>query len=203
MFFGIQCWSFRLYIETMEEIKVRCSWCGTDPLYVEYHDEEWGKPVYDDKTLFEFLILEGAQAGLSWITVLKRREGYRKAFADFDVKKVAAFDENDVARLLNDPGIIRNKLKVNSAIRNAQLFIEIQQEHGSFSDFMWGFLPNKAPIQNQIHGMEDVPARTEISDSISKDMKKRGFKFFGSTICYAHMQATGMVNDHHLDCIAR
>ncbi|MFP5079342.1 DNA-3-methyladenine glycosylase I [Pedobacter sp. JCM 36344] len=187
----------------MEEIKVRCSWCGTDPLYVEYHDEEWGKPVYDDKTLFEFLILEGAQAGLSWITVLKRREGYRKAFADFDVKKVAAFDENDVARLLNDPGIIRNKLKVNSAIRNAQLFIEIQQEHGSFSDFMWGFLPNKAPIQNQIHGMEDVPARTEISDSISKDMKKRGFKFFGSTICYAHMQATGMVNDHHLDCIAR
>lgn len=187
----------------MEETKVRCSWCGTDPLYVEYHDEEWGKPVYDDKTLFEFLILEGAQAGLSWITVLKRREGYRKAFADFDVKKVAAFDENDVARLLNDPGIIRNKLKVNSAIRNAQLFIEIQQEYGSFSNFMWGFLPNKAPIQNQIYGMQDVPARTEISDSISKDMKKRGFKFFGSTICYAHMQATGMVNDHHLDCIAR
>ncbi|MBC7567298.1 MAG: DNA-3-methyladenine glycosylase I [Pedobacter sp.] len=187
----------------MEETKVRCSWCGTDPLYVEYHDEEWGKPVYDDKTLFEFLILEGAQAGLSWITVLKRREGYRKAFADFDVKKVAAFDENDVARLLNDPGIIRNKLKVNSAIRNAQLFIEVQQEYGSFSNFMWGFLPNKAPIQNQIYGMQDVPARTEISDSISKDMKKRGFKFFGSTICYAHMQATGMVNDHHLDCIAR
>lgn len=189
--------------EIAEDTKVRCSWCGTDPLYVKYHDEEWGKPVYDDKTLFEFLILEGAQAGLSWITILRRRETYRKAFADFDVEKVAAFDEKDVARLLDDPGIIRNKLKVNSAIRNAQLFIEIQKEYGSFSDFMWGFLPDKKPIENKVHGMGDIPARTEISDAISKDMKKRGFKFFGTTICYAHMQATGMVNDHRLDCIAR
>jgi DNA-3-methyladenine glycosylase I len=189
--------------EIAEDTQVRCSWCGTDPLYVKYHDEEWGKPVYDDKTLFEFLILEGAQAGLSWITILRRRETYRKAFADFDVEKVAAFDEKDVARLLADPGIIRNKLKVNSAIRNAQLFLEIQKEYGSFSDFMWGFLPDKKPLQNEIHGMGDIPARTEISDAISKDMKKRGFKFFGTTICYAHMQATGMVNDHRLDCIAR
>jgi DNA-3-methyladenine glycosylase I len=189
--------------EIAEDTQVRCSWCGTDPLYVKYHDEEWGKPVYDDKTLFEFLILEGAQAGLSWITILRRRETYRKAFADFDVEKVAAFDEKDVARLLDDPGIIRNKLKVNSAIRNAQLFLEIQKEYGSFSDFMWGFLPDKKPLQNEIHGMGDILARTEISDAISKDMKKRGFKFFGTTICYAHMQATGMVNDHRLDCIAR
>ncbi|MHA4893870.1 DNA-3-methyladenine glycosylase I [Pedobacter sp. PWIIR3] len=182
---------------------VRCSWCGSDPLYIKYHDEEWGKPVYDDKTLFEFLILEGAQAGLSWITVLKRRDGYRNAFADFDVEKVAAFDENDVERLMNDPGIIRNRLKVNSAINNAKLFIQIQKEYGSFSDFMWGFLPDKKPIQNQVRSMGDIPARTEISDAIAKDMKKRGFKFFGTTICYAHMQATGMVNDHRIDCIAR
>ena len=191
----------------MEELKekaaIRCSWCGSDPLYMKYHDEEWGKPVYDDKTLFEFLILEGAQAGLSWITILRRRETYRKAFADFDVEKVAAFNEDDVARLLNDPGIIRNKLKVNSAIKNAQLVLEIQKEFGSLSDFMWGFLPDKQPIQNEVHSMGDIPARTEISDAMSKDMKKRGFKFFGTTICYAHMQATGMVNDHRLDCIAR
>ena len=182
---------------------IRCDWCSTDPLYVKYHDEEWGKPVYDDKILFEFLILEGAQAGLSWITILRRREGYRKAFADFDAKKVAAFDESDVARLLNYSGIIRNRLKVNSAIKNAQLFLEIQKEYGSFSNFMWSFLPNKKPIQNSIKSMKDIPARTELSDAISKDMKKRGFKFFGTTICYAHMQATGMVNDHRLDCICR
>ncbi len=186
----------------MENI-IRCGWCGTDPLYVKYHDEEWGKPVYDDKTLFEFLILEGAQAGLSWITILRRREGYRKAFADFEVEKVAAFDEQDVARLMNDAGIIRNKLKVNAAISNAKLFMQIQKEYGTFSDFMWGFLPNKKPIQNDVHSMADVQARTEISDAISKDMKKRGFKFFGTTICYAHMQATGMVNDHLVNCISR
>jgi DNA-3-methyladenine glycosylase I len=182
---------------------IRCDWCGTDPLYVKYHDEEWGKPVYDDKILFEFLILEGAQAGLSWITILRRREGYRKAFADFEVNKVAAFDESDVERLMNDPGIIRNKLKVNAAISNARLFIDIQQEFGSFADYMWGFLPDKKPIQNEVRKMGDVPARTEISDAISKDMKKRGFKFFGTTICYAHMQATGMVNDHKIGCISR
>lgn len=182
---------------------IRCSWAGSDPLYVKYHDEEWGKPVYDDKTLFEFLILEGAQAGLSWITILRRRENYRKAFANFDVKKVAAFDDKDVERLMNDAGIIRNKLKVNGAITNAKLFLNIQQEFGSFSKYIWGFLPDGKPISNHIEKMSDVPARTELSDKISKDMKKRGFKFFGTTICYAHMQATGMVNDHLLNCCAR
>ncbi|RZK82640.1 MAG: DNA-3-methyladenine glycosylase I [Pedobacter sp.] len=186
----------------MKEI-IRCDWCGTDPLYVQYHDEEWGKPVYEDKLLFEFLILEGAQAGLSWITILKRRDGYRKAFADFDVQKVASFDEADVERLMKNPLIIRNRLKVNSAIKNAQLFIEIQKEFGSFSNFMWGFLPCKKPIQNKIRSMSDIPGSTEISNAISKNMKKRGFKFFGTTICYAYMQATGMVNDHRLDCIKR
>lgn len=186
----------------MSEI-IRCGWCGADPLYVKYHDEEWGKPVYDEQTLFEFLILEGAQAGLSWITILKRRAGYKAAFADFDVQKVAAFTEADEERLMNDAGIIRNKLKVKAAITNARLFIEIQKEFGSFSDFIWGFLPDKKPIVNVVKSLADVPARTEISDAISKDMKKRGFKFFGTTICYAHMQATGMVNDHIEGCISK
>ncbi|ALL04170.1 DNA-3-methyladenine glycosylase [Pedobacter sp. PACM 27299] len=186
----------------MSEI-IRCGWCGTDPLYVKYHDEEWGKPVYDDQTLFEFLILEGAQAGLSWITILKRRAGYKAAFADFDVQKVAAFTEVDEERLMNDPGIIRNRLKVKAAINNARLFIEIQKEFGSFSDFIWGFIPGKKPIVNVVKSLSEVPARTEISDAISKDMKKRGFKFFGTTICYAHMQATGMVNDHVTGCISK
>ncbi|MDB5013561.1 MAG: DNA-3-methyladenine glycosylase [Daejeonella sp.] len=181
----------------------RCSWCGTDPLYIKYHDEEWGKPVYDDQILFEFLILEGAQAGLSWITILRRRENYRKAFANFDVHKVANFNEGDVERLMADAGIIRNKLKVAAAITNAKLFIEIQKEFGSFSNYIWGFLPDGKPIMNEYIDHHNAPARTEISDAISKDMKKRGFKFFGTTICYAHMQATGMVNDHLLDCIAR
>lgn len=184
------------------EVK-RCGWCGTDPLYIKYHDEEWGKPVHDDQVLFEFLILEGAQAGLSWITILRRREGYRAAFADFDVQKVAAFTEADAERLMNDTGIIRNKLKVNSAIKNAQLFIAIQKEFGSFSNYIWGFLPNRKPVVNHFKSLAEVPARTEISDAISGDMKKRGFKFFGTTICYAHMQATGMVNDHIEGCIAR
>lgn len=187
----------------MEEELKRCSWCGSDPLYIKYHDEEWGKPVRDDRILFEFLILEGAQAGLSWITILRRREGYRKAFAGFDVHKVAAFDAGDVERLMNDPGIIRNKLKVNAAIGNAGLFIGIQKEFGSFADYLWGFMPGKEPLNNKVKTMTDVPARTEISDAISKDMKKRGFKFFGTTICYAHMQATGMVNDHIEGCIAK
>jgi len=187
----------------MEVQLKRCSWCGSDPLYIKYHDEEWGKPVRDDRILFEFLILEGAQAGLSWITILRRREGYRKAFAGFDVHKVAAFDAGDVERLMNDPGIIRNKLKVNAAIGNAGLFIGIQKEFGSFADYLWGFMPGKEPLNNKVKTMADVPARTEISDAISKDMKKRGFKFFGTTICYAHMQATGMVNDHIEGCIAK
>ncbi|WP_293311018.1 DNA-3-methyladenine glycosylase I [Pedobacter sp. UBA5917] len=186
-----------------KDSKIRCSWATSDPLYIKYHDEEWGKPVYDDKILFEFLILEGAQAGLSWITILRRRENYRKAFAGFDVKKVAAFTEKDVERLMNDEGIIRNRLKVNSAITNAKLFIEIQKEFDSFSKYMWSFVPDGKPIQNRIEKMGDVPPRTELSDRISKDMKKRGFKFFGTTICYAHMQATGMVNDHLLNCCAR
>lgn len=181
----------------------RCGWCGTDPLYTKYHDEEWGKPVYDDRILFEFMILEGAQAGLSWITILRRREGYRAAFADFDVYKVAAFTEADAERLMNDTGIIRNKLKVNSAIKNAQLFIDIQKEFGSFAKYIWGFLPDQKPIINNFKSLNEVPARTDISDAISNDMKKRGFKFFGTTICYAHMQATGMVNDHIEGCIAR
>ena len=189
-------------LKTLDSL-IRCSWAGSDPLYQKYHDEEWGKPVYDDKILFEFLILEGAQAGLSWITILRRRENYRKAFANFEVREVVAFDEEDVDILMNDVGIIRNKLKVNGAITNAKLFIEIQKEFGTFSNYLWRFMPGEEPLQNQIVTMSDVPAQTEISDAISKDMKKRGFKFFGTTICYAFMQATGMVNDHLLDCCAR
>ena len=175
----------------------RCLWAGTDPLYIKYHDEEWGKEVHDDKKLFEFLILESAQAGLSWITILRRREGYRKAFADFDVEKVAAFDDKDVERLLNDTGIIRNRLKVLSAIKNAKLFMEVQKEFGSFDKYLYSFMPGGNPVNN-FSG--NTPASTPISDAISKDMKKRGFTFFGTTICYAHMQATGMVNDHLPDC---
>lgn len=181
----------------------RCGWCGVDPLYTQYHDEEWGKPVYDDHLLFEFLILEGAQAGLSWITILRRRESYRKAFANFEVAQVAAFTEADFDRLMGDPGIIRNKLKVRGAITNARLFIEVQKEFGSFSSYLWAFMPNQQPIVNNFKSLQEVPARTDISDAISKDMKKRGFKFFGTTICYAHMQATGLVNDHIEGCIAR
>ena len=187
----------------MEEEKKRCHWCGTDPLYIKYHDEEWGKPVYDDKTLFEFLILEGAQAGLSWITILRRRENYRKAFADFDVKKVAIFDEQDVERLMQDVGIIRNGLKIKGAINNALRFMEVQKEFGSFSNYIWAFMPDGKPLLNQVKKSSDLPASTALSDKISKDMKKRGFKFFGTTICYAHMQATGMVNDHIMGCIAK
>lgn len=183
--------------------RIRCSWCGTDPLYTKYHDEEWGKPVYDDKVLFEFLLLESAQAGLSWLTILRRREGYRQAFADFEVQKVAAFTEEDVERLMQDTGIIRNRLKIKAAIGNAQLFIQLQQEYGSFANYIWGFLPEGKPIVNPVLQRSDVPARTELSDAISKDMKKRGFKFFGTTICYAFMQATGMVNDHYTECFCK
>ena len=182
---------------------IRCRWCGTDPLYVKYHDKEWGKPVFDDRLLFEFLILESAQAGLSWITILRKRENYRKAFADFDVQKIAAFTIKDVDRLLQDSGIIRNRLKIAAAIGNAGLFISIQNEFGSFSNYIWGFLPNKKQIINHWESQPDLPVRTDLSDIISDDMKKRGFKFFGTTICYAYMQATGMVNDHLLDCTAR
>lgn len=186
----------------IRETLKRCHWCGSDPLYVKYHDEEWGKPVFDDKILFEFLVLEGAQAGLSWITILRRRDGYRKAFEGFDVKKVAALTADDVERLMLDEGIIRNRLKINSTIKNAQLFIDIQLEFGSFSNFIWRFIPGQKPIVNDFKNV-GIPARTEISDAIAKDMKKRGFKFFGTTICYAFMQATGMVNDHVIGCVAR
>jgi DNA-3-methyladenine glycosylase I len=178
----------------------RCHWCGTDPLYMKYHDEEWGREVHDDKILFEFLVLESAQAGLSWITILRRRENYRLAFANFDVHKVAAFGPQDVERLMQDAGIIRNRLKIESTITNARLFIQIQQEFGSFDAYLYKFMPNQQAIVNHREGMHDMVARTDISDAISKDMKKRGFKFFGTTICYAHMQATGMVNDHVAGC---
>jgi len=164
---------------------------------MDYHDNEWGKEVHDDKKLFEFLILESAQAGLSWITILRRREGYRKAFADFDVKKIAAFTDSDVERLMQDTGIIRNRLKILSAITNAQKFIEVQNEFSSFDKYLYSFMPDGKPIVNHTN---IIPASNPISDAISKDMKKRGFKFFGTTICYAHMQATGMVNDHLPDC---
>lgn len=182
----------------MEESNLkRCSWCGTDPLYIQYHDEEWGKEVHDDKILFEFLILESAQAGLSWITILRRRAGYRKAFADFDIDKVAAFTAEDVERLMQDEGIIRNRLKILAAINNAKLFMGMQKEFGSFNKYLYGFMPNGKPVNNTTGA---TPVSTPVSDAISKDMKKRGFKFFGTTICYAYMQATGMVNDHVPNC---
>ncbi|MES2064452.1 MAG: DNA-3-methyladenine glycosylase I [Bacteroidota bacterium] len=177
----------------------RCRWCGTDPLYMEYHDKEWGKTTHDDKVLFEFLTLEAAQAGLSWITILRRRDNYREAFAGFDVQKVARFDDTDKERLLNDAGIIRNRLKINSAISNAKLFIEVQKEFGSFNNYLYSFMPGGKPITTYTGPHVSTPE----SDAISKDMKKRGFKFFGTTICYAHMQATGMVNDHVPECSFR
>jgi DNA-3-methyladenine glycosylase I len=181
----------------------RCSWCGTDPLYVKYHDDEWGKEVHNDGVLFEFLVLESAQAGLSWITVLRKRETYREAFAGFDPHKVSQFTADDVERLLQNPGIIRNRMKVEAAINNAKLFLEVQREFGTFDKFLYSFMPQGKPVINNPSSLKEVPARTEISDAIAKDMKKRGFKFFGTTICYAHMQAPGMVNDHIAACSFR
>ena len=178
----------------------RCFWVSEDQLYIDYHDNEWGKPVYDDETLFEFLLLESFQAGLSWITILKKRENFRKAFDQFDYKKIAKYDSDKFDELINNAGIIRNKLKVKTAITNAQLFIEIQKEHGSFSNYIWSFVNGK-PIVNSFKTRDEVPATTAVSDTISKELKKRGFKFVGSTIIYAFMQATGMVNDHTTDCI--
>ncbi len=183
--------------------KVRCGWCVGNELYEKYHDEEWGVTTHDDKVLFEFVVLESAQAGLSWITVLKKREAYKKAFANFDVKKVAKFDDAKVEELMLNEGIIRNRLKIKSTITNAQIFMAIQKEYGSFNDYLYSFMPNKKPIINHFKSLSELPARNEISDAISKDLKKRGFKFFGTTICYAHMQATGMVNDHLLSCFKR
>ena len=177
----------------------RCEWCGTDPLYVKYHDEEWGVPVHDDNKHFEMIILDGAQAGLSWLTVLRKRENYRKAFDKFNPKKVAKYDEKKIEVLLNNPGIIRNKLKVRSAITNAQVFLKVQKEFGSFDEYIWQFVGGK-PIVNKWKSLKELPATSKESDAMSKDLKKRGFKFVGSTICYAYMQAAGMVNDHIVDC---
>ena len=177
----------------------RCSWCHGDELYREYHDNEWGTPCKDDGVLFEFLMLEGVQAGLSWITVLHRREHYRKVFDGFDPRKIAEYGSEKVEELLNDPGIIRNKLKVNSAIRNAKVYLRVQEKYGSFSEFIWSFVDGE-PIQNHVKAMSDIPASTEISERMSKALKKEGFNFVGPTICYAFMQATGMVNDHITSC---
>ena len=177
----------------------KCGWCIGDPLYEAYHDEEWGTPVYDDDTLFEFLILETFQAGLSWITVLRKRENFRKAFDNYDYKKVATYTQKKIDILLQDSGIIRNKLKINATITNAQSFMKIQEEFGSFSAYIWEFVNGK-PIKNKIKNYNEGPANTPLSDTISKDLKKRGFKFVGSTVVYAHMQATGMVNDHEVSC---
>jgi DNA-3-methyladenine glycosylase I len=180
-------------------MKQRCAWASGDPLYEKYHDEEWGVPLKDDDMLFEFLILEGFQAGLSWITILKKRENFRKAFSKFDAKKIAKYTDKDFDRLMQDAGIIRNKLKIKAAITNAQVFLNVQKEFGSFSNYFWGFTDGK-PIVNKWKEMGQIPAKTELAEIISKDMKKRGFKFVGPTIIYAHMQATGMVNDHVVSC---
>lgn len=179
--------------------KHKCGWCLGDDLYESYHDKEWGSPVYDDQTLFEFLILETMQAGLSWITILKKRDNYFDALDQFNIKKIAAYDQAKQDELLQNAGIIRNKLKVKSIINNAQLFIEIQKEHGSFSKYIWNYVDGK-PIKNTVQNYKEAPANTPLSDQISKDLKKRGFKFVGSTIMYAFMQATGMVNDHEVNC---
>lgn len=181
-------------------MKKRCEWVNnTFPEYVRYHDEEWGVPVYDDKVHFEFLILESAQAGLSWSTILKKREGYRKAFADFNIEAVAKFGNQEIATLIGNPAIIRNKLKITAAVTNAQKFLEVQKEFGSFHKYIWNFVNNK-PIINSWKTSKDAPATSEESDALSKDLKKRGFKFVGSTIIYAHMQATGLINDHTTSC---
>lgn len=182
--------------------KNRCAWCEKDDLYRNYHDQEWGKPVYDDATIFEFLILETFQAGLSWHTILKKRENFRKAFDQFEVKKVAAYNDKKLKILMEDSGIIRNQLKIKSVVTNAKAFIAIQEEFGSFSTYIWAFVNGK-PIDNQPNTLQEVPTTSPLSDAISKDLKKRGFKFVGSTIIYAHMQATGMVNDHVIDCFTR
>jgi len=180
-------------------MKPRCRWCGHDPLYMRYHDEEWGVPVHDERKHFEFLILEGAQAGLSWITILRKRENYRRAFANFNPERVARFGRRDWARLMKDPGIVRNRLKIEGATRNARAFLAVQDEFGSFDRYVWRFVGGQ-PIVNRRREMKDIPARTPESDSLSKDLKRRGFTFVGSTIIYAHMQATGLVNDHTVDC---
>jgi len=177
----------------------RCTWAGDNPLYQDYHDQEWGVPVHDDWVLFEFLTLEGAQAGLSWLTILKKREGYRAAFADFDPQAVARFDADRVKELLTNPAIVRNRLKIESTLSNARAFLKVQEEFGSFAAYQWRFVDGR-PLQNAWPSSKEVPASTPVSDALSRDLKQRGFRFVGSTICYAHMQAVGMVNDHPVDC---
>ena len=176
----------------------RCTWANGD-LYVAYHDREWGVPVHDDRLLFEFLILEGAQAGLSWITILKKRENYRRAFDNFDAARIARYDARKIQKLLNDPGIVRNRLKIHSAIQNAKAFLAVRKEFGSFDKYIWGFVGGE-PVRNRWKSLKEIPARTPVSDALSDDLIKRGFKFVGSTICYAFMQAVGMVNDHTTNC---
>jgi DNA-3-methyladenine glycosylase I len=183
----------------MLEQPVRCPWCGDDPLYVAYHDQEWGVPCHDDRKLFEFLTLESAQAGLSWITILRKRDSYRRAFADFDAEAVARFGDADIARLLADAGIVRNRLKIGAAIGNARAFLEVQEEFGSFDEYLWRFVDGR-PIVNRWRTMAEVPAETDASRALSRDLRQRGFKFVGPTICYAHMQAIGMVDDHLVSC---
>lgn len=177
----------------------RCGWVTSDPLYIDYHDHEWGKPIYDDRQLFEFLILEGAQAGLNWLTVLKKRAHYQKVFLQFDPEKIAALTDHDVEKLMLDAGIIRNRLKINAAIQNARAYLNMLPEVGSLSDYLWEFVNGK-PIKNHWHTLAEVPASTLLSDKISRDLKQRGFKFVGSTICYAYMQAVGLVDDHVMTC---
>ena len=186
-------------LATDNDMKKRCAWCGSDPLYRAYHDDEWGVPVHDDRRLFAFLVLEGAQAGLSWLTILKKRENYRKAFHAFDCERIARYTDADVARLLADAGIVRNRLKIASAIQNARSVLAIQEAYGSLAAYLWRYVDG-VPRQNAWGFMAEIPARTELSDAMSRDLKKRGLKFVGSTICYAFMQAVGMVNDHTTDC---
>jgi DNA-3-methyladenine glycosylase I len=180
-------------------MKKRCAWCGEDPLYMSYHDNEWGVPVHEDRLLFEFLVLEGAQAGLSWLTILRKRDNYRKAFDNFNIARVAQYTEKDINRLLLDPGIVRNRLKIEAAIKNAKGILAIQKEYGSFDAYLWKCVGGR-PIQNRPTSMADLSATSPISDQLSKDLKKRGFNFVGSTICYSLMQAVGLVNDHFVDC---
>ncbi len=179
--------------------KTRCAWAGSDPLYLAYHDEEWGRPLHDDRRLFELLVLEGAQAGLSWMTILRKREHYRRVFDGFDPAIVATYDEARVQQLLQDPGIVRNRLKIAAAIQNARAYLVVQQEYGSFDAYLWLFVGGR-PIQNAWHSLSEIPAQTEEARALSKDLRKRGFSFVGPTICYAFMQAVGMVNDHTVDC---
>ena len=180
-------------------MKTRCAWVNTDPLYIDYHDTEWGKPIYDDRLLFEFLNLEAMQAGLSWITILKKRENYRKAFDNFDPKKIISYTEEKIAELLLNPGIIRNNLKIRAIIANAHAYLAIKEKYPSFNEYLWAFVENK-PIKNHWDNVSAIPSQTELSNKLAKDLKKQGFKFLGSTTCYAFMQAVGMVNDHTKDC---